>query len=183
MKRAIVGAIVLVCLQLALVLLWSKVEKSREQEKKTEPIKKVSTKTVVMNQKAPDFRYQLSDGSFRDFARWKGKPVIVHFWATWCPPCRRELPSLLAFARKYKVPLLAVSFDTSWKKIRRAWGKTTTEPIVLVQAPQTITKSYAVKIFPVTYIVNRKGYFTLRFDGARDWNAKPFLNTVLAAMK
>lgn len=183
MKRAILVVIVLGGLQLLLFLVWSKVEQARQQKKKAEPPQKISTKAIPMSRKAPDFRYQLSDGSMKRFAQWKGKSVIVHFWATWCAPCRKELPALLAFAKQRKVPLLAVSFDTSWKKIRSFLGKKTVEPIVLVRAPEKITKSYAVKLFPVTYIVDQKGHFRLRLDGARDWSAKPFVNAVLAAMK
>tara|TARA_B100000614_G_scaffold261619_1_gene291769 strand:+ start:1864 stop:2418 length:555 start_codon:yes stop_codon:yes gene_type:complete len=184
MKRALISVAVLVTLQGAMVGVWFMVERSRKPDHKTEPLRNTGgVQTIKMNRLAPDFRYQLPNGAIRRFSSLKGRPVIVHLWATWCPPCRKELPALLAFAKKHKVSLLAVSVDDSWKQIRSFLGPGAKEPIVLAQASTAMTKSYAVKVFPVTYVVDRRGYLALRFDGARNWRDGFFLKSVMAGMK
>lgn len=185
MRRALVAMGVLVVLQTSMVGVWFLVERSRKHQEKTKPSKAIrSTQTIKkIDRPAPDFRYQLPNGSVKRLSDWKGKSVIVHFWATWCPPCRKELPTLLAFARQKKVTLLAVSVDTSWKEVRRFLGSNISSSIVLARSAEKLAKSYAVKAYPVTYIVDKKGTLTVRLDGARDWRAKPFTNSVLAAMK
>lgn len=184
MKRALISVAVLVTLQVAMVGVWFMVERSRKPDPGIEPLRNTGgMQTIKMDRLAPDFRYQLPNGSMGSLSSWKGRPVIVHLWATWCPPCRKELPALLAFAKKRKVSLLAVSVDDSWKQIRSFLGPGAKESIVLAQASATMTKSYAVKVFPVTYVVDRRGYLTLRFDGARNWRDDLFLKSVMAGMK
>lgn len=184
MKRALISVAVLVALQGAMVGVWFMVERSRKLDERTEPVRNTGgVQTIKMNRLAPDFRYQLPNGSIRRLSSWKGQSVIVHFWATWCPPCRKELPALLAFAKKRKVSLLAVSVDDSWKQIRNFLGPEAKEPVVLAQASEKTTKNYAVKVFPVTYVVDRKGYLTLRFDGARNWRDGLFLQSVMAVLE
>ena len=184
MKRALISVGILVTLQVAMVGVWFMVERSRKPDHRTEPLRSTGgVQTIKMNRLAPDFRYQLPNGSMRRFSSWKGRPVLVHFWATWCPPCRKELPALLAFARRRKVPLLAVSVDDSWKSIRGFLGPGAKEPIVLAQASEKITKDYAVKVFPVTYVVNAEGHLKLRFDGARNWRDGLFLQSVMAVLE
>lgn len=185
MKRALIAIGVLVVLQTSMVGVWFLVERSRKHQDKTEPSKAIrNTQTIKkLDRLAPDFRYQLSNGSIKRLSDWKGKSVIVHFWATWCPPCRKELPALLAFARQKKVTLLAVSVDTGWKEVRRFLGSNISSSIVLARSAEKLAKSYAIKVYPVTYIVDRKGTLTVRLDGARDWRAIPFSNAVLTAMK
>ena len=57
-------------------------------------------KLSVAEKDAPDFTIQLSDGTTKTLSQLKGKAVLVHFWATWCPPCRQELPGMNALAKK-----------------------------------------------------------------------------------
>src|SRR5512139_3280197 len=71
---------------------------------------------------APDLELERPDGSVVRLSQLRGTPVLLHFWATWCPPCREELPALITCVREISrarsVQLLAVSVDRDWAPVR-----------------------------------------------------------------
>lgn len=177
-KRILMSIGLLLFVQVGMFGLWYAVESNRTH--KTESVLHVGRlRTIGSQRPAPNFRYQHANGSIRELSQWKGRALLVHFWATWCPPCRKELPSLRAFAQQYKVQLLAVSVDTDWETIHRELGTAVDASIVRAVWPTQLTKRYAIQIYPTSYIIHKKGYIQLQLNGARNWNDRAWTRTIL----
>jgi thiol-disulfide isomerase/thioredoxin len=119
-------------------------------------------------------------GKETNLAREKDQILIVHFWATWCPPCVEEIPALSKFWEDYKsrgdVSLYAISVDKDWKTIDD-FLKKNPSAIPLFHDPGAATaRRFGSTQYPETYIVNRKGRVIFRVQGAADW-ASPELRS------
>jgi peroxiredoxin len=114
---------------------------------------------------APGFSLQTRDGQQVSLASLKGKVVMVNFWATWCVPCRQEMPHLQALYERYNslgFELLAVNVEKNNAEGARKWLEETpvTFP-VLFDPNNEVTKLYKVQTMPSTVLVARDG--TMRF--------------------
>ncbi len=122
---------------------------------------------------APDFEVVRGDGTKLRLSDLRGKVVFINFWATWCPPCRKEIPDLEELAKKMKhVPfeILAVSSDESWNEINAFLsGKQTRMLIGLDPQKQAISNRYGTEKLPETYVVDRDGNLRLRFVNVQPW--------------
>lgn len=107
-------------------------------------------------------------------------PFVLHIWATWCPPCREELPGLLDFAAEAPIPVLAVATDPDWSAIRRFVGAPS--PALRRADARAIADGLDVSDLPVTFVVVG-GRAVLRFDGARDWSDRAVRRAVIAAAR
>ena len=122
-------------------------------------------------QAAPYFT--VSDGTTSiHLANYRGKVVLLNFWATWCEPCLVELPSLLDLHHDQpNLAILAVSIDEdpdaySHFLVRRHVDLTT------VRDPdQTAAKLYHSEAWPETYVIDRQGVIRRKFIGAQDWSS------------
>lgn len=115
------------------------------------------------------------EGTVRDLAAKTGKGLILHFWATWCAPCREEMPALVKFVRETKgdrnVEFLAVSVDEDWKVVD-AWLKErgiTDLPVALDPKGDTAHRVGTDK-FPETWFVAPSGEVLHSIAGPADWN-------------
>ncbi len=115
------------------------------------------------------------DGATRDLAARTGKGLILHFWATWCAPCREEMPALVKFVKETKgdrnVEFLAVSVDEDWKVVD-AWLKErglADLPVALDPKGDTAHLVGTDK-FPETWFVAPSGEILRHLVGAADWN-------------
>jgi thiol-disulfide isomerase/thioredoxin len=141
------------------------------------------------------------DGGRFSLAAARGEVVFVNFWATWCPPCREEMPSMVRLGRelaaKYpgKFRMVAVSVDEGWTPVREYFGA---PPFfgkpgmtVVLDPDQGTTQAFycaarggacpALK-FPETYIVDKNGRVTAYVVGPRDWSdpaARIFLESLI----
>jgi thiol-disulfide isomerase/thioredoxin len=116
----------------------------------------------------------LRDGTSRDLGKAPGKLLIVHFWATWCPPCVEELPGLLEYAQSVKgdpaVEILAVSVDTDWKTVDAFLAKTKATGLPVALDPQRATaKAFGTEKFPETWFLDPKGKVVEAFIGPVRW--------------
>lgn len=124
---------------------------------------------------APDFVLQRRDGTTATLADFKGKVVFLNFWATWCPPCREEMPDMEALARDLKFDqfeMVAVSGDESWAEIDtfaqgfedRLQGMT-----VLLDTEKQLAARYGTEKLPETYIIDPQGRLRMRFVNKQPW--------------
>jgi thiol-disulfide isomerase/thioredoxin len=113
---------------------------------------------------------------FKELAERRGKLVLVNFWATWCPPCREEMPSLLQLARSFdpaSFEVLSVSVDDSWDPVNKFFPKPPPFKLVL-DAGAKWSQTYGTSKFPESYLVDREGKLRLKFVGPRDWTDANF---------
>ncbi|MGG1959629.1 TlpA disulfide reductase family protein [Bacillus pumilus] len=109
---------------------------------------------------APDFELKTLDGQTASLSDYQGKKVLVNFWATWCKPCRTEMPDLDAIRSEYdQVEVLAVNLTTTEKSVDHvaafADELKLSFPILLDQ--KGIQARYQVLSYPTTYILDEKG--------------------------
>jgi thiol-disulfide isomerase/thioredoxin len=112
--------------------------------------------------------------------RWRaadlqGRPVLMNFWASWCEPCRAEMPSLQQLADLYgpdKLLVLAINFkEAPARAIRFATSTGVTLPVLLDSAG-TLAGQWGVKVFPTTLMIDSRGQPRSRVQGEVDWTGK-----------
>jgi len=119
---------------------------------------------------APDFTVQDADRkvSLHDF---RGKTVVLNFWATWCPPCVDEMPSLVKMQSdlKDRVLVLAVSVDEDERTYHSFLKKYNVNLLTVRDPQQKSNELYGTIKFPETYIIDRNGVVQRKFIGPVDW--------------
>ena len=109
---------------------------------------------------APDFTLKTLDGPALRLAEQRGQVVLVNFWASWCAPCKVEMPHLNRLADKYRdtgVVLLAVNVDDDPKKAAAEAKKLGINFPVLLDTAKTASKAYQLQAMPTTVLVDRDG--------------------------
>ncbi len=139
---------------------------------------------LTVGKKAPNFTLpDLSDTSIQ-LADYRGKVVFLNFWATWCQPCREEMPSMEILYEKFKkdgLVILAVSIDrVTTKKDIPPFVKSMnlTFPVLVDSWGQT-DKSYKLMGVPETYIIDQQGVLQEKVVGPRDWTRMDNLEILL----
>jgi peroxiredoxin len=120
---------------------------------------------------APDFTVKDSDRTVT-MGQFKGQVVVLNFWATWCPPCIEEMPSLVRmqqFMKSKGVTVLAVSVDVDENNYRRFLRDHNVNLLTVRDPDQKSNRLYGTFKFPETYIVDRNGVMRRKFIGAVDW--------------
>ena len=113
------------------------------------------------------------DGKAVDLKSLKGRVVVVNFWATWCEPCRDELPALLHLKQKLAgkpFDLLTVNYGESPEKIAQYLQRQKLAPPVLLDRDMEIAKDWKVGGLPMTFVVDAKGRVRYWVFGERAWN-------------
>lgn len=106
--------------------------------------------------------------------------TLLHFWGTWCPPCRAELPGLLALPTRHPVDVIAVALDASWAPVDGFLDGSIDERVVLGDSAR-VQGVLGVRTLPATFLVSPRGRLVARFDGARRWGDSPFCERWLRA--
>lgn len=118
------------------------------------------------------FEVTMQDGSAIDLTRLK-EPTLVHFWATWCAPCKTELPGLIAWSHERAMPILIVSLD-SREVALGPWTKGARPETLARAEPAGINGVFHSSTLPVTLLIEPRGRVTARAQGARDWKDEGF---------
>ena len=143
------------------------------------------SRIVREGDRAPEFRLTSLDGKTVDLTAHRGKVVMVHFWATWCPPCVEELPTLERLYRAYlgkDLEILAVSVDEGGAgAVVPFMQKNRFALPILLNPDQSVSRSYGTFKFPETYLVDRDGVVRKKIIGAVDWMS-PAAQQVIQAM-
>lgn len=125
---------------------------------------------------APDFSAPDLSGKVRTLSSYQGRIVILNFWATWCPECVRELPSLSAFAAANKdVAVLGVASGRNPETVRSFLSsRPVAFPVLVDTSGDLFVRKYMVRTIPCTVIVDRRGNIAERIFGAEDFQSSGF---------
>jgi len=140
--------------------------------------------TPTINTKTTDAVFLDAKGNKVSLSSLQGKVVFVNFWATWCPPCIKEMPSIQALKEKMKnkdVVFLLVDIDGNHEKAQAFMEKRKLDLPVYTPAA-TISGSYLGSSIPTTVIFDKKGNMVQRIVGGVDFNSEEvekFMNQVL----
>jgi peroxiredoxin len=129
------------------------------------------SKPTMIGGPAPDFTVQDADRrvALHDL---RGKIVVLNFWATWCPPCVEEMPSLVKMQSEMKnrnVVVLAVSVDDDERSYRNFLKKNNVDLLTVRDPQQKSNELYGTFKFPETYIIDQSGTLRRKFIGAVEW--------------
>lgn len=124
---------------------------------------------------APDFTLKDLKGTQVTLKNFKGRVVFLNFWATWCPPCRREMPSMERLYKQLKdrdFTMLAVDMQESEKRVRAFISEFSLSFPVLLDLNGDISSLYGIVGLPTTYIIDREGKIIGKAVGPRDWSSQ-----------
>ena len=138
-----------------------------------------SAKRPTVGDLAPDFKMTLIDGSTVSLADLRGKVVVLNFWATWCVPCRAELPTLDAYydvQKKVGLRVFAVATEDSLQpyQLKKLFAAMHIPPVRKIKGPYSDNEAV-----PTNYVIDRRGRIRYAKSGAFDLDA---LNTTLVPL-
>ena len=132
-----------------------------------------TTSPVSRTLVAPDFALPDVEGNIWRLSDFRGKVVLLNFWATWCPPCRAEMPSMETLYQAYKdqgFEILAVSSDVQGAAIVQPFMQEYRLSFpALLDTTGRVNGMYGVRSIPTSYLVDRQGQVVSQEIGARNW--------------
>jgi len=143
---------------------------------------KIKISPIKGDKKAPDFSLKDLTGKKVELKQFKGKVIFLNFWATWCSPCREEMPYLEVLHQQFKEKnfiLLAISVDyEGLKPVQEFINKHHyTFPVLLDPKFKTLDL-FGVKGIPTTYLIDKKGRTVGKAVGPRDWKSPEVISLI-----
>jgi peroxiredoxin len=138
----------------------------------------------LLGSRAPDFALRDMNGNYVSISALRGKVLVLNFWATWCPPCKLEMPSLNRLHNDYRakgLEVVAISTDSSEKGIRDYTGEMRLSLRILRDSDGRISELYGVYSLPTTYVIDQSGMVVLHYMGEQDWDS-PKIRAELEAL-
>ncbi len=141
---------------------------------------------AALGSDAPAFQLQAMSGKPEDLARYKGQVVMINFWATWCGPCREEMPKLEAIHKRYKArgfTMLGVNVEPdSAEAVKWLAQRPVTFPI-LFDTDSKVSKLYSVSTMPSTVIVDRQGKLRWMHRGFKANDENEYLDQIAKLLR
>jgi thiol-disulfide isomerase/thioredoxin len=125
-----------------------------------------------------DFELQDLSGATRRLSDFKGKVVFLNFWATWCGPCRFEMPSMEKLYQRFKdegLEIVAVNLQEDRGSVQRFVEEYDLSFPVLLDTTGRIGATYGARSIPTTYIVDREGFVLAGTVGTREWDTEEYI--------
>jgi cytochrome c biogenesis protein CcmG/thiol:disulfide interchange protein DsbE len=131
---------------------------------------------------APDFELQTLEGERRGLADWRGRVVLLNFWATWCKPCEDEMPAMERLYRQLEgqpFELVAVSVDTDPEAVRRFRDRLGLTFPILLDPGAEVSRTYQTTGYPESFLIGPSGVIaSQRFVGPRAWDDPDYVSLV-----
>ena len=179
--------VILGLVAVAAVILWDRpprppgpAETARPREPSAEPSAELDTLFAALGihrpadpSEAPDFTLMALEGRPVRLREFRGKLVLLNFWATWCAPCLHEMPSMERLYQTFKQTefmLLAVSMDRQGEEVAKPFvdNLKLTFPVLLDRTSE-VARQYGVRGLPTTYLIAPDGLLIGAVIGAREW--------------
>ena len=137
---------------------------------------------------ALDFKGKTSEGKEIKLSDYLGKVVLIDFWASWCPPCREEMPELIKFYKAHKDPkfeIIAVNIDKDTENMQRFLDKLLSKPSfpIIVDKEQQIPALFNIEAMPTTIFIDKKGIIRFRHDGFKTTYINDFSEELTQLLK
>ena len=129
--------------------------------------------SAVVGQPAPNFTLKTMDGRTVSLSDYRGAPVLVEFWASWCPPCHVSAPKMQELFERFKddgLTILGVSVDVPFEPEGRRFVERYKWTFPVLLTSNAVLKAYDVRAIPVTFVVDSKGILVRELLGARPLN-------------
>lgn len=123
---------------------------------------------IVQRKAAPELHLRDSSGRMIRLKNYRGKIVVLDFWATWCHGCKEEIPWFAEFERKYGpqgANVVGVSLDDEGWKVVKPFIQTADVPYTIVLGDQATTKEYGIVNMPDTFLIDRHGRIAAKYAG------------------
>jgi len=137
--------------------------------------------------RAPDFAVRTLAGGTMALQEHRGTVVFLNFWATWCPPCKEEMPSMERLYRRFKdrgFTILAISIDAGDPGKVAAFVKALDLTFPIGLDPRTeVANRYGIRGLPGSFLIDRSGEIAAIAIGPRDWDSRPAHAVVEALLK
>jgi len=120
---------------------------------------------------APEFALKDSSGETVSLAKYRGKVVLLDFWATWCHGCKQEIPWFVEFDNKYRangLTVVGVSMDDDGWKLVKPFIATAKVPYTIILAGDAIAQKYSIESMPDTFLIDRQGRLAATYVGLVD---------------
>lgn len=137
-----------------------------------DPMKVLEVTKYKEKKKAPDFTLKNLDGQEVTLSSFVGKIVLLNFWATWCIPCRKEMPAIDTLYQEFKdegLVVLAIDYQETSDKIKAFLEETKVSFPILLDSEGKTTKDYGVRGLPTSYLIDKEGFLIGWTLGDRDW--------------
>ena len=136
---------------------------------------------------APQFTLRNLKGNLVDLKSFNGQVVVLNFWATWCVPCRIEMPAFENLYRRYRsqgVTVLGVSLDKGGdEKVRKFVEEYQLSFPILMDSEGKAEKLYPSISIPFTFVIDKSGRIVARIDGAKNWESKETFEAIEYLLK
>lgn len=172
-KSLFVGFAVVLVFSLGLYALWRNY--SDNLSKGMRPPESSQILNKIESEGLPAFSLKQLDGSDLSLEQFKGKIIILNFWASWCEPCVKEFPSMMTLIEKLngEVVLLALSADYELKDMElflKAFKVNSPNIYVAWDKDQEVAKSFGTFTLPESYIIGRDGQLIRKISGIEEWD-------------
>jgi thiol-disulfide isomerase/thioredoxin len=171
-KMILIGAAVLLLLAVPQNLKAAPPDKTISAELRT-AFGKAGLRVLREKADSIDFTVSLLDGTKVKLSDYKGKIVFLNFWATWCPPCRAEMPSMESLHQKNRnddFVILAVDIQESVKEVRDFMTGNGLTFTGVLDASGEVSGIYGIRSIPTTFIIDKNGLVILMSVGGRSWD-------------
>ncbi len=136
---------------------------------------------------APGFSLRNLKGNRESLGKYRGQVVVLNFWATWCAPCRVEMPSFENLYRRYRsegMTVLAITIDKNADaKIKSFVEEYGLSFPVLLDTKGEVERLYPSMTIPFTYVIDRDGRVVARVDGAKNWESEETFEAIEYLLK
>lgn len=168
----------LITMGLLIGLAYKGYDEYRASQASEQPVSVATDNSVLggleIGQRAPAFELKTIEGETITLDAYAGRQVVVNFWASWCPPCRDELPELIDFGEETGIPVLGVNVTKNERRGREDVETFLTEvPVsfpVLLDETGTVEKTYRIVALPTTYVIGPDGVITAKQIGPVDFD-------------